>query len=254
MYGITSAACGGPRTSWSGKTDDPDEPSLLLKRLDASAKGCQWQIDQWRALGERIENEMGWQSHDRLKAIRLLGKQPVDVAEDKRIIQIFVGSYALNPIGRNAYDDLQADMGTLTMKRFLRRVRSRWPLVLDASDADTAKATLLDLVAETSSGWKRSWKSTSHTHPSVLREPAPASDSTRRRKASGCGATSWPATGGCIAALPGSGSTGEKQERRWKTAEGGWRSQKATWCSKLMATRARNCCELTGNRRSKTKT
>ena len=40
-YGLRPLAQGGPPTSWSGQVDDPNQPYLLVKELEASAKGCQ---------------------------------------------------------------------------------------------------------------------------------------------------------------------------------------------------------------------
>jgi hypothetical protein len=77
----------------------------------------------------------------------VLGKQPVDIALDQRIVQIYVGSYAVNPNVRiKSFGDLKSEMATLDFKRFLQRVRTRWPRVLNAGDLNTARQTLLDLV------------------------------------------------------------------------------------------------------------
>ncbi len=102
---------------------------------------------EWRKLLERVEQGLGWQSHDRLKAIRMLGRQPTDAAEDKRIVQIYVGAFAIKPnMKRKAYDDLKAEMATLDFKEFVNRVRDRWPLQVDASQMTKAREMLIDLV------------------------------------------------------------------------------------------------------------
>ena len=81
---------------------------------------------RWEELGQ-LEPGKFWQSHDRLKAIRLLGRQPVDAIEDRRIAEIFVASHALNPVGDSPFDDLLSDMGTSALVRYRKAVKARWP-------------------------------------------------------------------------------------------------------------------------------
>ncbi len=147
MYALSSVATGGPPSSWTGDVNDPNEPLVVLKWLEATAKGCQALLRERRKLLERVEQGLGWQSHDRLKAIRMLGRQPTDAAEDKRIVQIYVGAFAIKPnMKRKAYDDLKAEMATLDFKEFVNRVRDRWPLQVDASQMTKAREMLIDLV------------------------------------------------------------------------------------------------------------
>ena len=147
MHGISGRATGGPSTSWSGNVDDPLEPSVVVRRLESSAKGCEALIEVWRLLKGRVENGCLWQSQDRLKAVRMLGKQPVDAAEDQRVRLIYSASFALSPRGkRDPYDDLKADTGTIDLENFVKRIQSRWPQELFTNDFEKAKAMLLDLV------------------------------------------------------------------------------------------------------------
>ncbi len=147
MYALSSVATGGPPSSWTGDVNDPNDPLVVLKWLEATAKGCLALLREWRKLLERIEEGLGWQAPDRLKAIRMLGRQPTDAAEDKRIVQIYVGAFAIKPnMKRKAYDDLKAEMATLDFKEFVNRVRDRWPLQVDASQMTKAREMLIDLV------------------------------------------------------------------------------------------------------------
>jgi hypothetical protein len=45
MHGLSGMATGGPSTSWSGNVDDPLEPSVVVRRLESSAKGCEALIE-----------------------------------------------------------------------------------------------------------------------------------------------------------------------------------------------------------------
>ena len=148
MFGGSSVTRGGPSTSWPGEVNGRNKPAKLVRRLEATMEGCRALIAEWRGLGVRIEKPFRWQSLDRLKAIRMLGKQPIDAAEDQGIAHIFIASFAIDPIpGRNAYSDLQSDLGPLELKEFKMRVRTRWPQALEASNVAAAEAFLRDLVA-----------------------------------------------------------------------------------------------------------
>ncbi len=40
MYALSSVATGGPPSSWTGDVNDPNDPLVVLKWLEATAKGC----------------------------------------------------------------------------------------------------------------------------------------------------------------------------------------------------------------------
>jgi hypothetical protein len=146
-YCISSADCGGPLTSSPEKVDDSQKPPALVKRLEASAKGCQAMIDVWRGIANRVEGNLELQPQDRLRAIRMLGKQPVDAALDERVWLIYSASFGLHPGEKDhAFLDLKSDLGKVELEAFLDRVQSRWPLLVDASDTPRCKAALLDLI------------------------------------------------------------------------------------------------------------
>ena len=149
LYGLTSAADGGPRTSSHEKPADDEkyDPFVLVKQLEASPTGCQKLAEQWGALRSRIEQGLGFQAPDRLRLLRMMGKSPVMAALDEVVAKIYVASFAIYPLGcKNAYEDLKADANDEEHKQLLERIRSRSPLVLDASDAAAGRQFLLDLI------------------------------------------------------------------------------------------------------------
>src|SRR4029077_3991156 len=147
-YRTSSASCGGPYTSWpTGNDENPDEPSTLVARLESSEKGCLALIGHWRMLKDRLERGLEWQPQDRLKSIRMLGRQPIEIVEDERVLLIYIASFGLHPVGKkHPLEDFKCEMETPDLDVFLERARSRWPLILDASDTPKAKQALFDLV------------------------------------------------------------------------------------------------------------
>jgi hypothetical protein len=91
-----------PRISDSGLGDDPDAPARLLLRLESTAAGCGWLIDRWGELGALLDRGLSWQSPDKLKAIRLLGRQPLDAADSELVALIFQACHVLDPQPRHA--------------------------------------------------------------------------------------------------------------------------------------------------------
>jgi hypothetical protein len=90
-----------PRVSCSGHSDDPDDPARLLLHLEATAAGCQWLLDRWAELASLLDRRSTWQSPDKLKAIRLLGRQPLDAADSEVVATIFQASHVLDPQPRH---------------------------------------------------------------------------------------------------------------------------------------------------------
>jgi hypothetical protein len=64
------------RVSWSENPADPNNPALLVVRLERTVAGCRWLLDRWAELRARLEPPGGlWVASDQFKAIRLLGNQ-----------------------------------------------------------------------------------------------------------------------------------------------------------------------------------
>ncbi len=127
LYGNRPPFAPKKGTSWNGGAVDPNDPAALVKILESNAAGCRWLRNEWQALRAQLESTGFWQSHDRLKAIRLLGRQPVEANDDRRVATIFVASHALRPGGKTAFDDLLGDLQDTQQERYEKAVRERWP-------------------------------------------------------------------------------------------------------------------------------
>jgi hypothetical protein len=68
--------------SRSSGPDDPNNPAVVLLSLESTAAGCAWLLDRWGELRSILEQGLPWQSPDKFRAIRLLGKQPMDAFDD----------------------------------------------------------------------------------------------------------------------------------------------------------------------------
>ncbi len=127
LYGNRRFCPPEKKTSWNGEAVDPNDPAALVKILESNRAGCCWLREEWQALRSQLESAGFWQSHDRLKAIRLLGRQPVEANDDRRVATIFVANHSLRPAGETAFDDLLSDMEDRQRDRYGKAVRERWP-------------------------------------------------------------------------------------------------------------------------------
>jgi len=146
LYGNRAFFSAKNKTSWNGQAVDPNDPAALVKILESNAAGCCWFREQWQALRAQLESTGFWQSPDRLKATRLLGRQPVEANDDRRVAAIFVASHALRPAGKTEFDDLLSDMEDSQRNRYEKAVRARWPDLLRTRENEEWKQMLLALV------------------------------------------------------------------------------------------------------------
>src|SRR5690348_7850943 len=82
-----------PRVSWSQETDDPNDPARIVIALEARPLGCAWLLDRFAELRGLLDDGLPWQPHDQFKAVRLLGRQPLDAIDDSRVILIYLACW-----------------------------------------------------------------------------------------------------------------------------------------------------------------
>jgi hypothetical protein len=146
LYGNPTFFAAKQKTSWNGEAVDPHDPAVLVGILERNAAGCCWLLEQWQALRVLLESPGFWQSHDRLKAIRLLGRQPLEANEDRRVATIFVANHALRPAGENEFDDLWSDMQSSQRDPYRQAIRARWPDLFGTRENEEWRQILITLV------------------------------------------------------------------------------------------------------------
>ncbi len=133
------------KTSRNREAVNPNDPAVLVKKMERSEAGVRYLCDCWQALRQQLALPGFWQSQDRLKAIRLLGRDLVN-HEDRRVAEIFVASHGLNPVRKNEFDDLLGDLDEDQRDRFRKGLVERWPDLFRARDKAECRQILLDLV------------------------------------------------------------------------------------------------------------
>ncbi len=111
--------------SWPFDPGHQQHPSRLLAELEATALGCAWLIEQWSALGKLLDDGLNWQPPDRLRAIRLLGKQPLDVADAEPVMAIYLACHAMDPEGPEAFAEPLGEVAGSEAEVFRKRLAGR---------------------------------------------------------------------------------------------------------------------------------
>ena len=145
MYGtrrFNGSKPGGP--SWGSKTAPGIDPGELLGKLTSSAMGCYWILNVLEELLERVRKRF-WGAGDRLRMLRLLGRNPVDGIADRRVAEIFAASHALRPVGK-PFDDLLSDMNESALEAHVKEVVASWPDLSQRGEKEKARQSLIDLV------------------------------------------------------------------------------------------------------------
>ncbi len=98
-----------PRTSSSERPDDPDEPVKLVIRMEATRAGRGWLLKEWGELRKPIDAGLVWHSSQKLKAIRLLGRQPLHSVWDDQVALVFLASHAIKRSFSSAFHELRCE-------------------------------------------------------------------------------------------------------------------------------------------------
>ena len=91
-----SITIGDPSTSFAGEEEmTPIGPPPWSCRLQSTLLGCEWMLGEWAKLKAILDQGQPWLSSDKLKAVRLLGKQPFDAIDDRDVAMVFLASFVL---------------------------------------------------------------------------------------------------------------------------------------------------------------
>ena len=133
-------------TSFAGQQDDPDVPIDLVLRLQSTLLGCEWLLAEWARLKTILDQGQPWIPSDKLKGVRLLGKQPFDAIDDKDVAIIFLASFVLKE-HKGLWDwEIVTEMNEDKRLTFRRNAATRQLDALTPSDATKAREALLEII------------------------------------------------------------------------------------------------------------
>ena len=106
--------------------------------------GCVWMLEELEGLLERARSRF-WTGGDRLRMIRLLGRNPAHSIDDRRVAEVFAASYAIHPAGE-PYEELECDMGGWRLPKYVKEVHAMWPDLSREGEKEKARQSLVDIV------------------------------------------------------------------------------------------------------------
>jgi hypothetical protein len=135
-------------TSFPRKDDnEPDIPEVLVLRLQSTLKGCEWLLGEWTKLKATLDAGKPWIITDKLRAVRLLGRQPFDVLDDEDVALIYLASHRLEPAHADWAWEILTEMNEKGKTQFRSDVASRGLEALKPATATEARSALLAVVA-----------------------------------------------------------------------------------------------------------
>ncbi len=125
---------------------DPEDPQRLVLRLQATAGGCQWMLDRWSELRSILEEGMDWQSADKLKAVRLLGRHPIEAVDDRNVLMIFVACQTIESRAGKVIPEIWNELRKYERKQYAERLVGRGIEKLTPTDAAAARQALYAII------------------------------------------------------------------------------------------------------------
>jgi len=80
---------------WTVSSGD-DEPAVIVRRLEESAKGCRWLLDRWAELRHILDLKASWTDPEMLRFVGLLGKHSMEAVFDPKLNSLFLAFDALD--------------------------------------------------------------------------------------------------------------------------------------------------------------
>jgi hypothetical protein len=126
--------------------DDPDRPSALVVDLQATILGCEWMHAQWTTLKATLEQDLPWLPLEKLKAVRLLGYQPLDAVYQPDVAMVFLASSVLKPDKRPWYWEIATELHQRDLDRFKSNIADRKLDSRKPANPAEAKQALLAII------------------------------------------------------------------------------------------------------------
>ncbi len=146
LYPSKSEYYKGPRTSCSDEPDDPLDPIKLILEAEGTVAGCQMLLREWEALRRNLLSGLSILSHEKLKMLRLMGKQPIQAVGDPEAAQVFLACHALEARDGYAFHELRSEIeadGFKSKKVELKRWDDQG---IKPGDPAAARAVLLGIM------------------------------------------------------------------------------------------------------------
>ena len=135
-----------PRTKPAGEAEDPIKLSDLVIQLEATREGRRWLLREWSEIRKPLEAGGGWLPCQKFKAIRLLGREPIDSVHDDEVALVFLATHAIAPEYFSAFDELKCDIPEDRLEDHLAQLERDERKAITPADEEAGRAALLAIV------------------------------------------------------------------------------------------------------------
>jgi hypothetical protein len=129
---------------------DPDQPAALVIGLTATLQGCEWMLGEWARLETILKEGLPWLPSDKLKAVRLLGHQPLDAIDEPDVAMVFMASFVLNGPTKNekrrSFWEIATELNRADRARFRSHIADRQLESLLPANPEKAREALQDII------------------------------------------------------------------------------------------------------------
>jgi hypothetical protein len=143
----SSADADTPRVS--DYSVDDDHPQRLVHRLQETGTGCQWLLHEWSVLRALLERGAPWLAPDKLKAVRMLGRHPIDALDTLDVARVYLASHVLLNQGGDPFQEILNELSPDEAPVYASYMQQRRYDALAPQDAAGARQWLLELVDRT---------------------------------------------------------------------------------------------------------
>jgi hypothetical protein len=143
-----SQICGqdGENLRISAYGDDEDQPMRLVHCLQATGAGCRWMLEKWASLRVLLERGVAWLAPDKLKAVRLLGRHPIDAFDSPDVARVYLASFMLVNQEGNPFREILNELSDSEVPIYVSYLKQRQYGALAPKDAVAARQMLLEIV------------------------------------------------------------------------------------------------------------
>ena len=145
-----------PRTSRAADSEDPIKLSDVVIQLEATREGRRWLLREWYEIRKPLEAGASWLPCQKFKAIRLLGREPIDAVHDDEVALIFLATHAIEPEYLSAFEELKCDIPEDQLENHMAQLERDERKAITPADEEAGRAALWRSWIRPSSGCRGS--------------------------------------------------------------------------------------------------
>jgi hypothetical protein len=135
-----------PNTSYAGDgKEETDRPAALVLSLQSTLVGCEWMLGQRAAPKAILDAGQVWLPCDKLKAVRLLGKQPIDAIDDRDVAMVFIATSVITG-GPHWFWEISTELSEVDLGQFRNDAAARKFKSFKPKDVASAREALFSII------------------------------------------------------------------------------------------------------------